>query len=169
MTPRRSRWFSLLAAAVMLGASMALAACGSTAPPTPSSGAAVAPVKVGQATVKGKSTKVLTTPSGMTLYYFTSDTKTKSNCTGSCASLWPPLLTSSKSLSDPSGLTKPFSVVKDGNGEQVEYDGHLLYTYSGDTQPGQALGEGLLGTWFVATPNMKSSSSSSSSGGYGGY
>jgi len=166
------RWAAL---AVALGSALLLAGCGAATSPTASaatsSSAVTAPVAVGHATVKGKSTKVLTTTSGMTLYYFTSDTATTSKCTGSCTSLWPPLLTTHKTLKDPPGLTKPFKVVKDANGDQVSYDGHLLYTYSGDTAPGQALGEGLLGKWWVATPNLgsSSSSSSSSSGGYGGY
>ncbi len=103
----------------------------------------------------------------MTLYWETTDTATTSHCTGSCASLWPPLLTSHSSLGSPTGLTKAWAVVKDGNGSQVSYDGHLLYTYSGDTSPGQAAGEGLFGKWTVATPSMASTLSASSSSGSG--
>jgi predicted lipoprotein with Yx(FWY)xxD motif len=42
-----------------------------------------------------------------------------------------------------------------GNGNQVAYNGHLLYTFSGDGGPGQTRGEGLFGKWFVATPALK--------------
>jgi predicted lipoprotein with Yx(FWY)xxD motif len=55
----------------------------------------------------------------------------------------------------------------DANGSQVEYNGHPLYTFSGDTAPGQTNGEGLFGMWFVATPNLPVQGGGSTSGGYG--
>jgi len=55
----------------------------------------------------------------------------------------------------------------DANGNQVEYNGHLLYAYSGDTAPGQTNGEGLLGKWFVATPGLAVQGGGSTSGGNG--
>ncbi|TMC88875.1 MAG: hypothetical protein E6J10_02220 [Chloroflexi bacterium] len=54
--------------------------------------------------------------------------------------------------------------------QQVEYNGHPLYTYSGDTAPGRTNGEGLLGKWFVSTPSLSVQGGGSTSGGYGnGY
>lgn len=161
------------AVGVALGIGLLAAGCGSTSanasPPAKTSAASsvTASVRIGHATVKGKSIQVLTNSQGMTLYWETTDTATTSHCTGSCASLWPPLLTSHSSLASPTGLTKAWAVVKDGNGTQVSYDGHLLYTYSGDTAPGQAAGEGLFGKWTVATPSMASTLSASSSSGSG--
>jgi predicted lipoprotein with Yx(FWY)xxD motif len=32
---------------------------------------------------------------------------------------------------------------------QVAYNGHLLYTFSGDKAPGDAAGQGLGGSWYV--------------------
>ena len=46
--------------------------------------------------------------------------------------------------------------MNDANGNQVEYSGYLLYTYSGDSAPGQTKGQGLFGKWYVATPDMTS-------------
>jgi len=168
-----------------LGLAAVLAGCGSTTAAAPASststaakssapaasGPPTAPVKTATISVGGKSETVLTTRSGYTLYYFTSDTPTTSNCTGSCATLWPPLLTSATSLASPSGIPGHFSVVQDANGSQVEYQGHLLYRYSGDKAPGQANGQGLYGKWWVATPGLTAASttaaSSSSSSGSG--
>lgn len=157
---------------------MILTGCGSApasqpkASPSPSSSpkAAPSPVKTATATVGGKSETVLTTATGMTLYYFTKDTASSSACTGICATIWPSLVVKSSSLEAPSGLTGTLSVVKDQHGDQVAYDGHLLYTYSGDSSPGQTNGEGLLHEWWVATPGLKAASagSSGSSGGYTG-
>ncbi|WP_422877887.1 hypothetical protein [Ktedonosporobacter rubrisoli] len=36
-----------------------------------------------------------------------------------------------------------------GNGNQVEYNGHLLYTYIGNMSPGQVTGHNV-NNWFVA-------------------
>jgi predicted lipoprotein with Yx(FWY)xxD motif len=91
----------------------------------------------------------------MTLYYLKPDTATKSACSGTCAGIWPPLLfTGSGSPSSATSLPGTLSVVTDANGQQVEYNGHPLYTYSGDTAPGQTNGEGIKEVWFVATTTL---------------
>ncbi len=112
-------------------------------------------VRISSATVKGKAETILSTPKGLTLYYFTPDTTTKTACTGACAQNWPPLISTSSSatLGDAS-LPGALSVVTDANGSQVEYNGHLLYTFAGDTAAGQTNGAGLFGKWFVCTPNL---------------
>ena len=120
---------------------------------TPGTSAAI--IKTTSATVNGKSVTILTNAQGMTLYYFKPDTATKSACTGSCASNWPPLVfTGSGSPVSANALPGTLSVVTDAHGQQVEYNGHLLYNYSGDTAPGQTHGEGDKGVWFVATTTM---------------
>ena len=69
----------------------------------------------------------------------------------------PPLVsTSSGAPASASALPGTLSVVTDANGQQVEYNGHMLYTYSGDTAPGQTHGEGIKGSWFVATTTLSS-------------
>ncbi|MBV9257350.1 MAG: hypothetical protein JO215_04975, partial [Ktedonobacteraceae bacterium] len=52
------------------------------------------------------------------------------------------------------------------NGHQLCYNGHPLYTYSGDTSPGQTNGEGIGNKWFVATSDL--AANKGSTGGYGG-
>jgi len=122
---------------------------------TPSSAAAI--IKTTSATVNGQSVTVLTNAQGMTLYYFKPDTATTSACTGTCAGNWPPLVfTSSGSPASADALPGALSVVADANGQQVEYNGHLLYRFSGDTAPGQTNGEGIKGVWFVATTTLSS-------------
>ncbi len=124
-------------------------------PTEPSSVPKVA-IHVGTATVSGKSEKVLTNAAGKTLYYLTSDTATHVACTGQCTTFWPPLTTSGlPTSSDP--LPHKLSARADANGRQVEYDGHLLYTFSGDPSAGQTNGEGITsfgGTWHVAIPGL---------------
>jgi predicted lipoprotein with Yx(FWY)xxD motif len=166
---------------------MFLAACGSStttgggpyggggstnppATPSPTTGgnSSSAVIQTATITVKGQSQMVLTNAKGLTLYYFTADSATQSACSGSCAQTWPPLLfAGSGGPTSSTSLTGKLSAQMDANGNQVEYNGHLLYTFSGDTAPGQANGEGLLGKWFVATPKLAVHSAGSTSGGNG--
>jgi predicted lipoprotein with Yx(FWY)xxD motif len=112
-------------------------------------------VRLATAMVKGKAVTILATPQGLTLYYFTPDKAAKAACTSGCAKVWPPLLfTGSGTPLGDASLSGPLSVLTDANGNQVQYNGHLLYTYSGDTAPGEATGEGLFGKWFVCTPTL---------------
>jgi predicted lipoprotein with Yx(FWY)xxD motif len=112
-------------------------------------------VKVSSATVQGKAESILTNPAGLTLYYFTPDTATTSACTGGCASSWPPLISSSTTTPTADApLTGKLSVVNAANGQQIQYNGHFLYTFASDTKPGDTTGEGVGGKWFVATPDL---------------
>ena len=121
---------------------------------TPSTSNAL--IKTATATVQGKSVTILTDAAGKTLYYFTPDSATTSACTGSCAQAWPPLLMSgSGTPTSATTLSGTLTVATTGNGSQVEYNGHLLYAFSGDSGPGMTNGEGLLGKWFVATTDLK--------------
>jgi len=129
----------------------------SSAPTTAGSGNSSVMIKTATATIKGKSQTILTNADGRTLYYFTPDTATTAACTGSCISMWPPLLSpGSGSPTSASTLSGTLSVQTDANGKQVEYNGHPLYVFSGDTAAGQTNVEGLFGKWFVATPALAS-------------
>ena len=138
-----------------------VAACGSTAVSPPSGTAAAtatSTVKVGMATVSGSAEQVLTAANGFTLYYNTDDTSTTSSCAGSCASIWPALALSAGQPTASQSLPQPLTAVTDANGRQVEYAGHLLYTYAQDSAAGQANGQGKGGIWYVATPSLTAGS-----------
>jgi predicted lipoprotein with Yx(FWY)xxD motif len=125
---------------------------GGTTPTASSSGNLI---KTATATVKGTSQTILTNVQGMTLYYRTSDVPPSTVCSGGCASAWPPLVVSgSGAPTSAASLSGKLTVVADANGKQVEYNGHPLYTYSGDTGPGQTTGEGVAGVWHVCTPSL---------------
>jgi predicted lipoprotein with Yx(FWY)xxD motif len=177
------RWKTLAVALGLLGV-LALSACGATTTPlggapsaTSTSSSSSALISTRSDSVKGTTETVLTNAQGMTLYYFDKDTSTSVACTGNCVSFWPPLLapngaapTSSASL--PGGL----SLLNGTNGHQVMYNGHPLYTFSGDKSAGDTNGEGIMGLWHVATPDLMPASAptsptatpSSGGGGYGG-
>jgi predicted lipoprotein with Yx(FWY)xxD motif len=133
------------------------ASSGSTpAATTSTSSSSNAVIQTATATLGGKSATILTNDKGFTLYYLNKDTATKVACSGGCAKLWPPLLqTGSGSPTGPSSLSGTLSVASTANGDQIEYNGHPLYTYSGDTAPGQTNGEGFHGVWFAVTSDLQ--------------
>lgn len=112
------------------------------------SGSAAAGAELRTTTIRGVT--VLTNASGRTLYWFAPDTPTKSVCNGSCASYWPPV---PGPLTAGAGVTGRLSSIKRADGSTQEtYDGHPLYTYAGDSAPGQANGNNLNlngGLWHV--------------------
>jgi predicted lipoprotein with Yx(FWY)xxD motif len=84
---------------------------------------------------------LLTNAEGLTLYWFAPDSTTKSVCYGSCAAYWPPVTGSP--LAGP-GVTGTLGTITRTDGKvQATYDGHPLYTYIGDSAPGQASGNNL--------------------------
>jgi len=86
-------------------------------------------------------TTVLTNAKGFTLYSFAPDTAATSKCYGSCAAYWPPV-TGTAAVSP--GLPGRVGTIKRTDGSaQLTYNGHPLYTYVGDTAPGQARGNNL--------------------------
>jgi predicted lipoprotein with Yx(FWY)xxD motif len=95
---------------------------------------------------------VLTNARGFTLYSFAPDTATRSTCYGTCAGYWPPV---TGTLSAGPGVTGKLATIMRADGtNQVTYDGHPLYTYVGDTVPGQAFGNNLNlngGLWHEMT------------------
>jgi predicted lipoprotein with Yx(FWY)xxD motif len=126
----------------------------STAQVTPTSTSSVV-VQTATATIDGKTETILTTAQGLTLYYFTPDTASKTACTGGCASAWPPLLfTGSGKPAASTKLPGELEVYPNANGKQIIYNDHPLYTFGGDTAPGQTNGNGVGGKWFVVTLDL---------------
>ena len=169
----RSRWW---AAPVLAAAVIGLAACGSSSPSSTTSGGTAA----SGSQIKTASTSVgtiLVNSAGHAIYWFAIDTSTKSNCTGSCATLWPPV---KGPVTAASGVSLPgtFGTIKRDDGTaQATYMSHPLYTYAGDSSAGAVGGNGKNlsgGFWWAMTPSGAKPSggaapqpSTTTSGGYG--
>ena len=119
-------------AAVLLGVSVAAAG------PSPTSAASASPL-VNTVEINGVS--VLTNARGFTLYWFVPDTPTKSVCYGTCAAYWPPV--TERPVAGPGVTGKLGTIRRSGGVLQASYDGHPLYTYIGDSAPGQANGNNI--------------------------
>ena len=158
--------------AVLAGAALLLAACSSaggatTAPTT----AATQPAATSMATERAGASQVaayevdvaqnatlgqhITGEDGKSLYMFTPDTNTASNCTGDCAASWPPFtLDAGETVKGGAGVTGAFtSVTRQDGSMQVTYAGHPLYYYSGDQAAGDTTGQGLFDKWYLVKPD----------------
>jgi len=83
---------------------------------------------------------VLTNAKGFTLYWFGIDTKSKSNCNGSCANFWPPVKGPATASA---GVTGKLGTIKRSDrlgSSHVPRASPLRYT--GDAKPGQNKGNG---------------------------
>jgi len=120
-------------AAIVLAASVATANGGSGGPAT------AANAVLHTESISGVT--VLTNSKGLTLYWFVPDTPTSSACYGTCAAYWPPVYGTPSVASGVTGVTGKFGTIRRTDGTiQATYNGHPLYTYVGDTAPGQASG-----------------------------
>lgn len=99
---------------------------------------------------------ILVDQDGKTLYLFEADSQNKSNCSGGCLNLWPPVMANGKATAG-SGVTAGMIGTATGS-SQVTYAGHPLYWFSGDTKAGDTNGEGLDdfgGEWYAISPAGK--------------
>ena len=165
----------LLTAASLAAALLAVTACASssntTTTITPSgtpAAAASSGTTLKTTTIGG--TQVLTNSAGLTVYWFAPDTSTTSNCTGSCATYWPPV---KGPATEGSGVTGTVGVITRPDGTmQATYNGHPLYTYAADGGPGQNKGDGLNvsgGVWHEVTLSGAAPANSASPSSHGGY
>ena len=185
----------------LVAAGLLAAACGSTATTAASSApASSAPASSGPASSSGTSSvgtvhaaavsgvgTVLVDSTGRTLYLFTPDNQSQATCAGACAQIWPGLdVASGTPVAGPGVKTSLLGTTKAPNGQaQVTYDRWPLYTFSHDSGPGEAHGQGLHtfgGSWSAldpsgqmamatsstpSSPPSPPSSSATTSGGYG--
>lgn len=163
LSPGRGVTYAVAAAAV---ATM-VAACGGS-----SSGGSTQTVAPGGGSTASSHTKGLTVRStsigtvvadaqGRTVYELVGDPTSNPKCLGACEAIWPPVMS---------------------GGSIAVVHGHPVFTYTGDSAPGQTHGEGVTdnwGEWLALDKNgapiaasgaaPKPTQSSSSSGGSGGY
>ncbi|MGH3276942.1 MAG: hypothetical protein ACRDNZ_21775, partial [Streptosporangiaceae bacterium] len=105
-----------------------------------------------------------TAAGGRTLYALSADTSKTTACTGACAAIWPPLLTSSGHALAGTGVSRSaLGTLHRADGTwQVTYHGHPVYFFAFDLGAGAAAGltngEYILdpapvdGAWYTVSP-----------------
>ena len=168
---RRIR-YRIGAVAALIGASLLVAACGSssstsTAPvaagaggSTASSTANATPASakgVSIGTAKGSDGTYLTGAGQKTAYLWVADSGGKSSCSGACAKAWPPLTTKGKPIAGIGVQSSDLGTIKRSDGStQVTYKGHPLYYFIEDAGKGSIKGQGsdaFGADWWLVSPS----------------
>ncbi|WP_411733989.1 hypothetical protein [Paeniglutamicibacter sp.] len=159
------------AAALFLGAALLLSGCADTTTPAQSpattsadtGGGYEAPAPsasdtaMAAADLKTAQTSlgtIVVDGKGMSLYYFTKDTKdtTTSACTGECLAAWP-IAVATGDTPVVEGVTGEVGTIDSPDGsKQLTLNGMPLYYFAKDTKPGDVLGQGVNDVWYVASP-----------------
>jgi predicted lipoprotein with Yx(FWY)xxD motif len=128
--------------------------------------------------------QIVATSAGRTVYRFDADSSSpsKSNCTGGCATAWPPVLVTGSGMPQITGVSSSLvgEITRSDGSKQVTLAGWPLYTFAGDSGPGSTAGQGSGGTWWAVTPTgakastaggsaPSSTGTTSGGGGGGGY
>ncbi len=96
---------------------------------------------------------ILVDGAGRALYIFDNDTEGVSNCSDSCLTNWPPLLTNYDPIAL-SGVDATIgTIVRADNTVQVTINGFPAYYWVGDAAAGDTLGNGRGGNWWVFSPD----------------
>ncbi|GAA0598803.1 SCO0930 family lipoprotein [Streptomyces crystallinus] len=113
--------------------------------------------------------KVVTDSAGFTLYRFDKDTASppKSNCDGDCAKLWPAVPAGSAVAAPGTDASLIGEVSRADGTKQLTIAGWPMYRYTKDTKPGDAMGQGVGGTWHASAPDGKKATPSADSAGAG--
>ena len=148
---------TLLAAACSSGGSSSTAATpASSSPAAASSGNAAAASSTVISTASSSAGPVLINGTGRAVYVWAKDTKDMSACTGACASAWPPVPATGTVTAALSAVSSDLGTITRSDGtKQVTYDGHPLYYFAGDSDSGQANGQGsdaFGAKWWLVTP-----------------
>jgi predicted lipoprotein with Yx(FWY)xxD motif len=144
---------TVLCLAVACGSASGAATASQSSPP--SSGSTHHAVVDVQSSKYGQ---ILFDGQGRALYLFAADKTSTPTCYDSCASVWPPYLTEKgdavNAMHAATGSLTGTTPRTDGT-LQVTYNGHPLYYYSGDKNPGDVLCQGVVdhgGAWYVVDP-----------------
>jgi len=91
---------------------------------------------------------------GRVLYLFTNDTQNSgaSSCSGECITSWPAVVVTGMPTAG-EGLNGALlgTITRDDGTMQATYNGWPLYYYAGDAAPGDMMGQGMNGVWFLVS------------------
>jgi predicted lipoprotein with Yx(FWY)xxD motif len=176
MVGRRSMPTLVLGGTVV--AAMVLGACGGDDDDnsTSSSGSSTSSAQAASVVVEQTDLgKILADGKDQTLYLFLKDKGTTSECSGACATDWPPLTVSGSPTASSGAQQSLLGTTKRSDGKsQVTYNGHPVYRFAGDQNPGDTAGQGLTAfgaSWYVLSPagDQITKAASGGSGGGDGY
>lgn len=126
----------------------------------PEAGPPPAPLEVGRHA--SSSGARLANGRGMTLYTFSGDSPGRSSCASACAARWQPARSAGGKPQPGTGVraAEVGSIQRADGSDQVTFNGHPLYYFTDDEQPGDSNGQGrhmFGGTWSAVPPTAEGS------------
>jgi predicted lipoprotein with Yx(FWY)xxD motif len=170
--------FPLLAVALVVAAVVAVVVATSGASTTKTSQrvAAGSAISLKQTSLG----QTLVDANGRTLYLFEGDKRNVSTLSAAGQAVWPPFTSSIKPRALNGAIAGRIGTIGHAGGSaQVTYNGHPLYYYVGDQNPGQTRGQGLnqfgalwyaiaaSGTAVTSAPSSPAQAAPSGTGSYG--
>ncbi len=134
------------------------AAPATSAPAESSAPATSAPASMSAAELsvaESKAGQIVVAGQGLSVYYFTKDTKDSgtSACTGDCLVAWPPV-TSTTATPTVNGVTGKVGTIPTADGKmQITINGMPIYYYEKDKAAGDITGQGVGGVWYLVAPS----------------
>lgn len=138
-----------LAAVLVAAAACSSNSSGAGATSTVSSGTVIT-------TRSGPDGTYLAASSGRAIYLWVADRVNVSECSGACASTWPPVVAKGKLSASGGAVAKDLgTIIRSDGTKQVTYGGHPLYYFAGDSGAGTTKGQGsntFGAKWWLISP-----------------
>jgi len=136
-------------------AAPATSAPAETATSAPASSAPASTSAAELSVAESKAGQIVVGAQGLSVYYFTKNTKDSGNsvCTGACLTSWP-AVTSPTATPTVNGVTGKVGTIPTADGKmQVTINGMPIYYYSKDQTAGDITGQGVGGVWYLVSPS----------------
>jgi predicted lipoprotein with Yx(FWY)xxD motif len=157
--------FPMIAVVVVVAALVAVlvATSGASTKKSPQNAAADSAISLKQTSLG----QTLVDANGRTLYLFVADKPNVSTLSAAGQAVWPPFTAHAKPRALGGAAAGQITLIPHAGGPaQVSYNGHPLYYYVADHNPGQTLGQGLNqfgALWYVLSGNGSAITSAPSS------
>ncbi|AXT60965.1 hypothetical protein D1816_11610 [Aquimarina sp. AD10] len=96
---------------------------------------------------------IITDKDGNSLYFFSQDTKSTSNCSGGCINAWPVFYTETVTLDSGLDAADFGEITREDGAKQTTYKGWPLYFFANDNAAGDTNGDGVGSNWYIAKPD----------------
>lgn len=96
---------------------------------------------------------ILTDSKGMSLYFFSRDSKGESVCNDGCKTAWPVFFTENLTLDQGLEASDFGEVTRADGDKQTTYKGWPLYYFANDNSPGDTKGDKVGDNWYIAKPD----------------
>jgi len=155
---KRKSWPGTIVTALFLAAACGGGGAAASASPSPNATSDSATHHAALDVQNSRFGQILVDGQGRALYLFAADKTTDSTCYDACATAWPPMLADKgakiDAMHDAIASLTGSTTRKDGT-VQVTYNGHPLYYFVGDKNPGQIECQAIDnfgGAWYVVDP-----------------